>query len=197
MTYQFKYKPRGKAAIARASALSPLGEISPDYEAPRAIPSKPEASPALILPASLQARYSGLKARKSGFQPSAQQQAYFTWIENGSGSAILRACAGAGKSTTLIQGLPYMEGNIFLGAFGKDAAADIQAKAHKAGADRRGIRMSTMHSAGFAQFRGMFSRDHKMNVTDRKVGQIIDDFAHGNPRKELILASKSFISASV
>jgi len=86
------------------------------------------------------------------FVPSPQQQSYFEWIVNGSGSAVLEAVAGAGKTTTLIQGLKLMsvENNtIFFGAFNKKIADEISAKA----GNLPGLTVSTMHAAGFRAFR--------------------------------------------
>ncbi|MEI8036643.1 MAG: hypothetical protein WCH96_14340 [Betaproteobacteria bacterium] len=46
------------------------------------------------------------------FAPSAAQQNYFDWIDTGTGSAVLEAVAGAGKTTTIINGLQYMTGQV-------------------------------------------------------------------------------------
>lgn len=128
------------------------------------------------------------------FKPSAEQQAYFDWIKESWGSALVEAVAGSGKTTTLVQGLQYMEGSIFFGAYGKDAATDIQTKARKAKVDRQGIRMSTMHSAGFGAFRQAFPR---VAVDDRKVGNLIRDWMQIHPRREQIDRSIGFISKMV
>lgn len=83
------------------------------------------------------------------FTPSPQQAAFFDWIENGSGSAVLEAVAGAGKTTTLIRALELMQGDVFFGAYNKAIAEEIRARAPQ----RRGIDVSTFHAAGFRFWR--------------------------------------------
>lgn len=77
--------------------------------------------------------------------PSPQQQGYYNWIDNSTGSAVLQAVAGAGKTTTLIEGLPRMKGSKFFGAYNKKIAQEIEAKAPK----MNDLTVSTLHAAGF------------------------------------------------
>lgn len=79
------------------------------------------------------------------FTPSPQQAAFFDWIETGTGSCILEAVAGSGKTTTLLQGLSRMKGDIFFGAYNKAISEEIRSRA---GA-QRGLIVSTFHAAGF------------------------------------------------
>ena len=81
----------------------------------------------------------------SSFSPSAQQADFFGWIMNGTGSAILEAVAGSGKTTTLIEGLNLMKGRVFFGAYNKKIADEIQNRAR----GFTNVKISTMHSAGF------------------------------------------------
>jgi DNA helicase-2/ATP-dependent DNA helicase PcrA len=83
------------------------------------------------------------------FTPSPQQSAFFTWITNDTGSCVLEAVAGAGKTTTLIKALELMIGNIFFGAYNKKIAEEIQARAPQ----KQGLFISTMHAAGFKAWR--------------------------------------------
>ena len=86
---------------------------------------------------------------KPKFNPSIQQQIFFDWILNGNGSAVLEAVAGAGKTTTLIEGLKLMKGKKFFGAYNKKIAEEIAAKAGK----MLGLDVSTMHAAGMKAWR--------------------------------------------
>lgn len=86
---------------------------------------------------------------KPKFNPSIQQKIFFDWITMGTGSCILEAVAGSGKTTTLIEALKLMHGSIFFGAFSKDIAVEI---AGRAGA-RMGMDVSTMHAAGMKAWR--------------------------------------------
>lgn len=79
------------------------------------------------------------------FIPSEQQANFFNWIKTGNGSCVLEAVAGAGKTTTLINALEMMQGNIFFGAYNKKIADEIKEKAPK----KDGLFIGTMHSAGF------------------------------------------------
>ncbi len=155
-------------------------------------------SPPHTMPPAVQtylARKAAQAAAEPRFTPSVEQQAYFDWISSGQGSALVQAVAGSGKTTTLVQGLPLMKGTVFFGAFGKDAATDIQTKARKAHVDRQGIRMSTMHSAGFGAFRQAFPR---VAVDERKVYNLCRELAQQLlPHREFIERTESFINKMV
>jgi len=86
---------------------------------------------------------------KPKFKPSVQQQIFFDWITLGTGSAVLEAVAGAGKTTTLIEGLKLMFGKKFFGAYNKKIAEEIAAKA----GSMPGLDVSTMHAAGMKAWR--------------------------------------------
>lgn len=140
------------------------------------------------------ARKAALAVAEPVFKPSAEQQAYYDWVDGGWGSALVEAVAGSGKTTTLVQGLPHMRGNIFFGAFGKDAAEDIRRKVTKAGVDRQGIRIGTMHSAGLGAFKRAFPR---VAVDERKVGNLIRSFGQTHERREQIERTYGFIGKMV
>lgn len=76
--------------------------------------------------------------------PSPQQQAFYDWIATGTGSCVLEAVAGAGKTTTLVEGVARMKGYTFFGAYNKAIADEIASRCVK----RPGLDISTMHSAG-------------------------------------------------
>lgn len=83
------------------------------------------------------------------FVPSPQQAGFFSFITDGTGSCILEAVAGAGKTTTLVKALQLMFGTIFFGAYNKKIAVDIQSKAPS----KEGLVISTMHAAGLAAWK--------------------------------------------
>jgi superfamily I DNA/RNA helicase len=90
-----------------------------------------------------------LVLNRKKFVPSPQQAGFFEWIENGTGSCVLEAVAGAGKTTTLIKALSLMSGTVFFGAYNKKIAEEIKAKAP----GKDGLLISTMHAAGFSAWR--------------------------------------------
>lgn len=62
------------------------------------------------------------------FRPSKYQSAIFDWVRHGTGSAIVEAVAGAGKTTTIVQALnriPSHQKVLFL-AFNKSIAQELQ-----------------------------------------------------------------------
>lgn len=75
--------------------------------------------------------------------PSPQQQTIFDWVQNGSGSAIVEAVAGAGKTTTLVGAVRLMKGSVAVLAFNKKIADEIGAKLVGTGAQA-----GTFHSFG-------------------------------------------------
>lgn len=86
---------------------------------------------------------------KTNFIPSKQQEDFFDWVSNGSGSCVLEAVAGSGKTTTLIKSLNLMEGTIFFGAYNKKIAEEIKVLAP----EKKGLYISTLHAAGFKIWR--------------------------------------------
>lgn len=89
----------------------------------------------------------------SKFTPSIQQAALFAWIKTGSGSCVLEAVAGSGKTTTLVEALSLMSGKIFFGAFNKKIAEEIAKRVGPLST----AKISTMHAAGFAAWRNAAS----------------------------------------
>ena len=85
-----------------------------------------------------------LSLNRKKFVPSPQQGDFFKFITDGSGSCVLEAVAGAGKTTTLVKALELMFGTIFFGAYNKKIADEIQSRAPA----KDGLQISTMHAAG-------------------------------------------------
>lgn len=189
---EFKWRPRGTTALS--PAIIPV-TAPPTIQLPATLVEHaiaPIRSNTLILPEALRARYN--KPAEPAFKASLQQLAYFDWIENGSGSALLEAVAGAGKTTTLIKGFPLMRGTIFCGAYNKSAAEDIKAKALAQKATRPGLFIGTMHGSGFYDWK----RGHRLvEVDDRKVGKLIERFAEDFPAHKVAKDCYSFLGKMV
>lgn len=113
------------------------------------------------------------------FTPSPEQAAFLDWIVDGSGSCVLEAVAGAGKTTTLIEGVKRMTGSAFLGAY--NSAMGKELKERIKGID--GKRAGTFHSAGFSAlcYANKRLREDKDAVDDKKVRNIVDGFVTGTP----------------
>lgn len=98
--------------------------------------------------------------------PSLQQLGFYDWVRSGSGSCILEAVAGAGKTTTLIHALGMMMGTKFFGAFNKKIADEIAARAGM----QMGLTVSTMHAAGMRAWKKV--ADKYVKVEGSKVRDI-------------------------
>lgn len=79
-------------------------------------------------------------------QWSPQQSAIFGWFKQGSGNLVVRARAGTGKTTTILEGISHApEKNILLVAFNKSIATELQSKLKNPYAEAK-----TLHSLGFS-----------------------------------------------
>lgn len=124
------------------------------------------------------------------FVPSPAQQAFFDWVETGSGSAILEAVAGAGKTTTILQGVKRMRGRVWLGVYNTKMGREIKEKIGRDPElrDRTGdprspgaLFTSTFHSAGNSALRFALGRRHRLEVDDKKVQKIVDEIVAERP----------------
>jgi len=76
---------------------------------------------------------------------SVQQLAIFDWFKNGKGNLVVRARAGTGKTTTILEGINYAtEDKILLAAFSKQIAGELKLKLRNPKAEAK-----TLHSIGF------------------------------------------------
>lgn len=84
---------------------------------------------------------------------SPQQQAFLDWCASGTGSAVLEAVAGAGKTTTLIEAARAIRGQVAIMAYNKKIAEEIKAKLVDAGLDWKKAQGGTAHSFAFSAYR--------------------------------------------
>lgn len=101
------------------------------------------------------------------FSPTPQQEQFFRWAREGTGSARLKAVAGAGKTTTLVRAATeYMSGTVALVAYNKSIALELDRRVVEANARHR-IKAGTFHSFGFSAWRSVADRGVK--VEGRKI----------------------------
>tara|TARA_R110000787_G_scaffold631_6_gene2347 strand:- start:944 stop:2581 length:1638 start_codon:yes stop_codon:yes gene_type:complete len=116
------------------------------------------------------------------FKPSAAQQAFYDWVNNDRGHCIVNAVAGAGKTTTMLNGISMMRGKVWFGVYNKKMADEIKEKlesrddlrarsAFENKTDR--VESSTFHSLGFGIVRGM-AYPNKPEIDDKKVARIVE-----------------------
>lgn len=121
---------------------------------------------------------------KKIFKPSPEQSAFLDWIVEGTGSCVLEAVAGAGKTTTLVEGVKRMKGSIFLGAFNKKMADELKVRIK----DIPSAKAGTFHSAGYNAVR---RADPQVQIDEKKVRNIAEKLAGEHP----VLSDRDFLSA--
>lgn len=104
---------------------------------------------------------------------SRQQATVMNWIIAGKGNLILRARAGCGKTTTLIEMVRIIietGETVFLGAYNTAISIEIAGKLKKMGAQFPQVVSSTMHSAGNSAWKYV---NPKVVLDDKKVEKIL------------------------
>ncbi len=91
------------------------------------------------------------------FVPSPQQATIFDWIVNGTGSAVIEAVAGAGKTTTLVESLTRTTGQVAFSAFNRAIATEIGDRVKPLGLGTR-VKTGTLHSFGFAALKNAYPK---------------------------------------
>lgn len=105
------------------------------------------------------------------FHPSVQQAAFLNWCQNGSGSCVLEAVAGSGKTTTLLHAVPLLAGQVAIMAYNKKIADEIGSKLVARGIDWQKAQAGTVHSFGFKALRKALPG---VKVEGSKVSDIVD-----------------------
>ena len=77
---------------------------------------------------------------------STYQEAVFNFMQNGTGSAVIEAVAGSGKSTTILHGVSLLQGDIAMMAFNSKIAKALQLKISQMGLTS--VNANTCHSFG-------------------------------------------------
>lgn len=122
------------------------------------------------------------------FNPSPEQAAFLGWVRSGSGSCVLEAVAGAGKTTTLVEACRLMGGSVFLGAFNKKMADELKGRV----SGIRGAMAGTFHSAGFGAIRRSF--DRVPEISENKVRDIVRRLVGETPPEGLVGAVSQLVS---
>src|SRR3990167_3599847 len=86
------------------------------------------------------------KENHMAFTPSKYQTAVFEWIKTGTGNAVVKARAGSGKTSLLVESLDLMKGRILFCAFNKHIAEELQRQLVVRGV--RNVDVKTLHSFG-------------------------------------------------
>lgn len=94
----------------------------------------------------------------SNFKPSPLQEAIYTWIRTGTGSAVVKAVAGSGKSTTILNGVEFIPPTqrVIMLAFNKPIATELTEKLTQRKLTH--VRAATLNSAGNGALRKFLLR---------------------------------------
>ena len=84
--------------------------------------------------------------------PSPEQKKIFQWFKSGCGNLVVRARAGTGKTTTILEGVELAsEPRILLAAFNKSIAVELQSRIKS-----ERVQAKTLHGLGYAFVRRMW-----------------------------------------
>lgn len=103
---------------------------------------------------------------------SPQQQDFLLWCQNGTGSCVLEAVAGAGKTTTILEGAKIITGQTAICAFNKKIADEIKEKLVEKGVDWKKAQAGTVHSFGYNAYRK--SRGGTVVTDENKVSNLLE-----------------------
>lgn len=104
------------------------------------------------------------------FIPSPQQAAFLDWVSNGTGSCVLEAVAGAGKTTTLLEAVDRCSGGVAILAYNRKIADEIKGKLAKRGVDWKTAEANTVHGFGLRAYKKSFPG---VRVDERKVSDLV------------------------
>jgi len=109
------------------------------------------------------------------FAPSAFQAAIFDFITSGSGSAIVEAVAGSGKTTTIVHAVRLIPKNksVLMLAFNKGIATELEQRINLPN-----VEVKTFHALGFAAYKAHHGSRVKMN--NNKLFMLIDDLVNNS-----------------
>jgi len=105
-------------------------------------------------------------ANTTGRSWSVYQEAVFADVREGTGHTVVRARAGSGKTTTIVEAFKHVPAglSVLMVAFNKSIATELQSRAPN------GVTVSTLHSYGFAAVRSAFG---SVRLDDRKVDALV------------------------
>lgn len=133
---------------------------------------------------------------------SAQQQAIISWSNNDTGSLIVEARAGTGKSTLLLSLVKNIiekhspNQRIFIGAYNRAIADEFTAKLQKAGIDWKTAQCNTLHGAGNGVWRKMATKCAK-EPDGKKLVKLLEEAITTDQQKDRMEPVKSIILKAV
>jgi len=129
----------------------------------------------------------------SNFSASPFQAAIFDFITHGSGSAIVEAVAGSGKTTLMTHAVKLIPANqtVLMLAFNKVIADELSTRV----GSRQNTDVKTFHSLGFSGYRA--THGSKVKVDNNKMYRLIDDLVNNSDLTPGEKAGISYVSKIV
>ena len=103
----------------------------------------------------------------SDFVPSKYQSKVFEFVKEGQGHGIIEACAGSGKTFTIVEALKLTTGSALFLAFNKAIATELSKKIPSH------AQASTLHSAGYKMVK---QSSPKAETVNYKIDNIMDTY---------------------
>lgn len=157
--------------------------MNSDTSRDTAAPASPADAGTYLTPGACEAP--GLSSRRW----SPQQDAVFSWFSSGSGNLVVRARAGTGKTTTVIEGISRApEPSILLAAFNKRIAEELGARLTSGRGEAR-----TLHALGYGIVRRYWEHVRLDDSRDRDLARAV--CGDGTPDAILTLVAKVAVRA--
>lgn len=113
---------------------------------------------------------------------SAQQGAIFDWFRSGTGNLVVRARAGTGKTTTILEGINHApEQMILLAAFNKKIAIELTEKLRNENAEAK-----TLHSVGYGLVMKQWGRVNLDPLRSERLANDVVGFGAPGPAINLV-----------
>lgn len=107
---------------------------------------------------------------------SPQQLGFLNWCHSGSGSCVLIAVAGAGKTTALLAGGQVIKGQVAYMAYNRKIVDETKGKLQSLGIDWKKMQANTAHGFGFSAYRKF---REGVRVDQFKVANMVDGLLVG------------------
>ena len=109
--------------------------------------------------------------------PSKQQQAILDEVQNGNGNILVKALAGTGKTILIMMCLPYVEGDVFVGAFNVSIKQELERRIASMRLPNCNIDVKTIHGAGLGAYK--YGGGSRTTRTEKdKVHFIVDELGN-------------------
>lgn len=105
------------------------------------------------------------------FTPSSYQLAIFDYIQNEKGNLVIEACAGSGKTSTILKSLLYIPADkqVLLAAFNNDIVQELKKRTK----EMPNVTAQTCHSLGLSILKSTLSNDFALELCPYKYNAYI------------------------